>query len=77
MNIHFIYFLNILSFFINLLYVNNSTYEEVIMSWRELAYSYYMRGKYIQYNNGKVTLFFSPEEATKQNNNFLFALQLQ
>ena len=51
-------------------YVSNSTLEEVQTSLKEISYSYYMRGKYIQYNQAKAA-WFSPEEATEQNNNFL------
>ena len=37
---------------------------------KEVAYSYYMRGKNIQYNTHKRFLF-SPEDATSQNTNYL------
>ena len=64
-NLKIIYFLNII-----ILYVSNSTLEEVQKGLKEVVYSYYMRGKLIQYNSAKITLF-SPEEATEQNRNFL------
>ena len=51
-------------------YVSNSTLEEVRNSLKEVAYSYYMRGKYIQYNSFKRSSC-SPEEATNQNINYL------
>ena len=44
--------------------------EEVQLAIKEVAFSYYMRGKYIQYSTSK-THYFSPEEATRQNINFL------
>ena len=37
--------------------------EDVHKALQEIAYSYYMRGKDIQYNSHKVH-YFSPEEAT-------------
>ena len=46
------------------------TFEEVKKVLQEVAYSYYMRGKNIQYNSFKVH-WFSPEEATPQNINYL------
>ena len=51
-------------------YSYNSSYQEVISAFKEVAYSYYMRGKNIQYNLAKVG-FFAPEEATSQNINYL------
>ena len=47
-----------------------STIEEVHKAFQEIAYSYYMREKSIQYNHDKQD-FFTPEEATLQNVNFL------
>ena len=47
-----------------------STIEEVHKAFQEIAYSYYMREKSIQYNHDKQD-FFTPEEATPQNVNFL------
>jgi len=44
--------------------------EDVHKALQEVAYSYYMRGKDIQYNSHKVH-YFSPEEATSQNVNYL------
>ena len=40
--------------------------EEVHKAFQEVAYSYYMRGKNIQYNSFKAD-DFSPEEATSQS----------
>ena len=60
----------ILIFLINISVILNSTYNEVISSLKESAYSHYMRGKYIQYNFGKSWPFY-PEDATQQNINFL------
>ena len=54
----------------NTFITDNQKYENVISAFQEVAYSYYMRGKYIQYNSGKQS-FFSPEEATPHNVNFL------
>ena len=55
---------------INIPYVFNSSLEEVRKAIQEVSYSYYMRGKYIQYNDKKEG-FFPPEDATQQNINFL------
>jgi len=44
--------------------------QDVLKALQEVAYSYYMRGKDIQYNSHKVH-FFSPEEATSQNVNYM------
>ena len=43
--------------------------EDVQKALQEVAYSYYMRGKNIQYNSPKAH-FFSPEDATSQNINY-------
>ena len=48
------------------LFINNTKYEDVIDSLKEVAYSYYMRGINIQYNNMQWCLI-NAEEATKQN----------
>ena len=64
----FILFINVFYFLI-ISYVSNSTLEEVRSCLKEVAYSYYMRGKYIQYNTYKGSVF-SPEEATSQNINY-------
>ena len=56
-------------YFLIISYVSNSSLEEVRNCLKEVAYSYYMRGKYIQYNTHKGALF-SPEEATSQNINY-------
>ena len=51
--------------------LNSSTkYSDVISALQEVAYSYYMRGKYIQYNINKA-YYFPPEEATSQNIKYL------
>ena len=42
---------------------------------KEVAFSYYMRGKYIQYNSIKKA-FYSPEEATSQKINNLVCSQI-
>jgi len=44
--------------------------QDVLKALQEVAYSYYMRGKDIQYNSHKAH-FFSPEEATSQNVNYM------
>ena len=44
--------------------------QDVHKAIQEIEYSYYMRGKDIQYNVHKVH-YFSPEEATSQNVNYL------
>ena len=49
---------------------SNASLEECRNSLKEVAYSYYMRGKNIQYNLGKIG-FFSPEDATDQYMNFM------
>ena len=48
----------------------SSTIEDVRLAFKEVAYSYYMRGKFIQYNHNKQD-FFPPEEATSQSRRFL------
>ena len=50
--------------------ISSSTLEEVRIASQEVAYSYYMRGKYIQYNPNK-DHYLSPEEVTRQNINYL------
>ena len=50
--------------------VKCSTIQEVRKAFQETAYSYYMKSKWIQYNHYKAK-FFSPEEVTSQNVNFL------
>ena len=62
------YFSSILIFLILLSDILNSTLEEFRNSLKEVAYSYYMRGKSIQYCMAR-DQFFSPEEATEQNAN--------
>ena len=47
--------------------------EDVQKALQEVAYSYYMRGKNIQYNTLKLD-WFNPEEATEQNINYLLRL---
>ena len=53
----------------------SSKIENVLLALKEVAYSYYMRGKYIQYNSLKKGLF-SPEEATSQNIKYSVCSQL-
>ena len=65
-----VYSISILTFSIIMPYISNSTLEEVQKSFQEVAYSYYMRGKYIQYHPPKDCLF-PPEDATEQNINYL------
>jgi len=55
---------------INISYEQYTKIEDVQKALQEIAYSYYMRGKYIQYNSPKVHIF-SPEEATSQNINYM------
>ena len=63
----FLLFLELIFFqTINASVVENSKIENVLSAFKEVAYSYYMRGKYIQYNSNKKGLF-SPEEATSQS----------
>ena len=64
-NLYFIFLLGLIS------NISNSSLEECKDALKEVAYSYYMRGKYIQYNFGKEGSFFSPEEATEQNINYM------
>ena len=46
-------------------YSSNLTIEETRACFKEIAYSYYMRGPYIQYNVGR-DYHLSPEDITKQ-----------
>jgi uncharacterized repeat protein (TIGR01451 family) len=63
----FLLFLELIFFqTINASVEENSKIENVLSAFKEVAYSYYMRGKYIQYNSNKKGLF-SPEEATSQS----------
>ena len=55
---------------IDISYEQNLKILDVHKAFQEVAYSYYMRGKYIQYNSPKYHLF-SPEEATSQNINYM------
>ena len=55
---------------INIPYSLNSTLEEVHKAIKEIAYSFYMRGKYIQFSDSKYNVFH-PEDATEQKMNFL------
>ena len=64
------YFSSILIFLVLLSDILNSTIEEFRNSLKEVAYSYYMRGKSIQWCAAR-DQFFSPEEATEQNANFI------
>ncbi len=48
------------------------SYEDVIKGFKEVAYSYYMRGPDLQYNGPKGRLYvFQPEDATRQKNYFV------
>ena len=49
--------------------------KDVLDALKEVAFSYYMRGKYIQYNSIKKA-FYSPEEATSQKINNLVCSQI-
>ena len=49
---------------------NEQGLSEAQKALQEIAYSYYVRGTYLQYNQRKFDLF-SPEEATSQNNNYI------
>ena len=52
---------------------NTMTREKFETAFKEVAWSFYMRGKYIQYNSQKTNAtdsFYSPEEATSQNINY-------
>lgn len=66
---HYLFFF-ILIYLIIFPYIINSSLEEVHKAIQEIGYSYYMRGKYIQYNDKKFECF-PPEEATQQNINYL------
>ena len=69
----YVYSISILFFSIIIPYISNSTLKEVQKSFQEVAYSYYMREKNIQYNPAKDYLF-PPEEATEQNINYLVCI---
>jgi len=63
-----------LAFNINLKCIHADENEtDVHQAIKEVMYSYYMRGEYIQYNSSKRagTVRFSPEEATSQNINYM------
>ena len=49
-----------------IIYISNSTFEEVITGFKELVYSFYMRSKNLQYSAGKKT-WSNPEDSTPQN----------
>ena len=51
-------------------YALNSTLEEVHEAIKEVAYSFYMRGRYIQYSDPRNSAFH-PEDATEQSHQFL------
>ena len=69
LNILFIINLVLLSSIINISY-EFSDLQQVRTAIQEIAYSYYIRGKHIQYDIYKKGLF-NPEEATEQNINYL------
>ena len=64
------YFSSIFIFLILLPEILNSTIEEFRNSLKEVAYSYYMKGKSIQWCVAR-DQFFSPEEATEQNAHYI------
>ena len=64
------YFPSFFIFLILLPEILNSTIEEFRNSFKEVAYSYYMRGKSIQWCVAR-DHFFSPEESTEQNANYI------
>ena len=64
------YLVIILITLINLPYVINSTLEEVQEAIKEVAYSFYMRGKSVQFSDSKCNAFH-PEDATPQQMHFL------
>ena len=64
------YISSIFIFLILIPEILNSTIEEFRNSLKEVAYSYYMRGKSIQWCVAR-DHFFSPEEATEQSANYL------
>ena len=66
----FSYFIIVFISGINISYEQYIKIQDVHKAFQEVAYSYYMRGKYIQYNSPKVH-HFSPEEATSQNINYM------
>lgn len=49
---------------------NGTGLSEFKKALQEVAYAYYMRGPQIQYNSMKVS-YYSPEEATSQNINYM------
>ena len=55
-------------------YLSNNQTTMNLSDWQkafqEVAFSYYMRGKNIQYNSMKIG-YYSPEEATSQNMNYI------
>ena len=68
-------FIKFLRYFISIILiglfqnVTGNPIEEVRMCIKEVIYSYYMRGKNVQYY--RKSSFFSPEDATRQNLNYL------
>ena len=56
-------------------YSSNTSLEECRNALKEVGYSYYMRGRNIQYNLGKIG-HFSPEDATDQNMNLMVCATL-
>ena len=69
LSIYSVLFLILISF-INLPYTLNSTLEEIHEAIKEVAYSFYMRGRYVQFSDSKFNAFH-PEDATEQKMNFL------
>jgi len=64
------YFSSLFLFLILFSQALNSTIEEFRNSLKEVAYSYYMKGKNIQWCVAR-DHFFSPEEVTEQNVNYI------
>lgn len=53
-------------------YAEPDTDIDIYKAIQQVAYSYYMRGPYIQYNSQKGNpAYFSPEESTSQNMNYM------
>ena len=67
-------FLMIIFFEIRLLNSSDLSLDEIKTALKEVAYSYYLRGKTIQYSVSKSD-YFPPEDATSQNINHLCCTQ--
>ena len=60
---------------INFPYILNSTLEEVHEAIKEVAYIFYMRGKYVQYSDSKLNVFHL-EDTIQQKINFIVCTTL-